>query len=92
MNLMKQLNKRVRNISGYAKICVKMGAIMMLCFYIAGAVAYILAPQAPNYFGAIGAFRACMEAAPASLASGICAAVICDLLAAPRKSDENDEE
>lgn len=87
MQSIKCLIKKIRDMSEYSKIAVKMGAIMMICFYIAGITAYIIAPHVPNYFGAMSVFRGSLEAAPASLVSGICASIICDVAAKSRKSD-----
>lgn len=83
---MRNLFEKVKSVSEYSKIALKMGAIMMLCFYIVGLTAYIIAPYSPNYFGAISVFRGSLEAAPASLVSGVCAAVICDLALRSKKS------
>lgn len=83
---MRNLIDKVKELNAYSKTAVKMGALMMLCFYIAGFFAYIIAPYSPNYFGAISVFRGSMEAAPASLVSGVCAAVLCDIALNSRKS------
>lgn len=77
---MKELIKKLKEANEYSKLAVKLGALMMASFYITGLVAYIIAPEVPNYFGVMSVFRGSMEAAPASLVSGICAAVICDLV------------
>lgn len=77
---MQKLFKRFREASAFSKLAVKMGALMMAGFYITGIVAYIIAPEVPNYFGAMSVFRGSMEAAPASLAAGFCAAVLSDLV------------
>lgn len=76
---MRKLFEQFKTVGEYPKTAVRMGAIMMLCFYITAAAAYVIAPYVPNYFGAMAMFRGSMEAAPASLVSGICAAVLCDL-------------
>lgn len=83
---MRNLLQKAKELNAYSKMAVKMGALMMLCFYIVGFAAYIIAPHAPNYFGAISVFHGSMEAAPASLVSGICAAVLCDIALNSRKS------
>lgn len=79
MRSFKELIEKIRGLSDYSKVAIKMGALMMLSFYITGAVAFLIAPYIPNYFGAISVFRGSMEAAPASLVAGVCAAVLCDL-------------
>lgn len=89
MELVRQIVKMAKNMCGYSRICIKMGAIMMLCFYITALTAYIIAPYVPNYHGAMSALRGCMEAAPASLAAGLIAAVICDLIVASQKEDSD---
>lgn len=76
---MRYLIEKLKEVNWYSRLAVKLGALMMASFYIVGAVAYIIAPHVPNYLGAMGVFHGSIEAAPASLASGICAAVICDL-------------
>jgi len=73
-----RIKQIIGDISDFSKTVIKLGALMMLCFYIVGFAAYIIAPYAPNYFGAMSVFRGSMEAAPASLASGVLAAFICD--------------
>lgn len=83
---MQNLFNKVKELNAYSKTAVKMGVLMMLSFYIAGFFAYIIAPYSPNYFGAISIFRGSMEAAPASLVSGICAAVLCDIALGSKKS------
>lgn len=76
---MRELIKELKKVNEYSKFAVKLGALMMAGFYITGIASYIIAPIVPNYLGALSVFRGSMEAAPASLASGICAAVLCDL-------------
>ena len=73
-----RLKQKLDEVNGFSKMAVKLGAMMMACFYIVGFAAYIIAPSAPNYFGAMSVFRGSMEAAPASLASGVLAAFICE--------------
>lgn len=76
---MRELIKELEKVNEYSKFAVKLGALMMASFYITGIVSYIIAPVVPNYLGALSVFRSSMESAPASLASGVCAAVLCDL-------------
>lgn len=85
MQKLLELKQKISEINHFSKTAVKMGALMMLCFYIVGLAAYIIAPYAPNYFGAISVFRGSMEAAPASLVSGILAAFLCDAALKSRK-------
>lgn len=85
---MKKLINRLKEANGFSKLAVKLGALMMSSFYITGIIAYIIAPDVPNYFGAMNVFRGCMEAAPASLASGICAAVVSELVYRSKSKEE----
>lgn len=80
MRMIRTIYEKLRELSDFSKLAVKAGALMMLSFYITGAVAYIIAPHVPNYMGVTAVYHGCLEAAPASLVSGICAAVICDLV------------
>lgn len=84
MRFFKSLMEKAGGMNWFSKLSVKIGALTMLSFYITGITARIIAIHVPNYFGAISVFRGCMEAAPASLAAGVCAAVICDLASRER--------
>ena len=80
-----RLAQKLKDLNGFSKTSLKMGLYLMTCFYIVAAAAYIIAPYANNYFGVMGVYRGGLEAAPASLAAGIAAAIICDLALAPKK-------
>ncbi len=73
-----KFRQKLNDINSYSKTAIKLGALMALCFCMVGITAYIIAPETPNYFGAISVFRGSKEAAPASLAAGVIAAFICD--------------
>ena len=80
-----RIKKMIGEISSFSKTVVMLGVLMMVCFYIVGFTAYIIAPYVPNYFGAMSVFRGSLEAAPASLASGMIAAFICDVALKSRR-------
>lgn len=61
-------------------LAIRLGIALMSSFYIVGIVSRFSAPYVPNYFGAMAIFRGCLEAAPASLASGVCAGLLGDLM------------
>ena len=80
---MRQINKLsdwLRELNPYSKLSIKLGAALMGMFYIVGIISWFSAPHVPNYFGALALFRGCLEAAPASLAAGVCAALLGDMM------------
>jgi len=80
MKLVQKLLERISGANQYARLAVHLGASVMVCLYIVAFFAFTIAPGMPNYFRAMAIYRGALEAAPACLAAGICAAVICDLL------------
>jgi hypothetical protein len=75
----KKLLERFHRLHPVAQIAILLGFLTMLCFYITAAFAYIIAPQV-DYANAMTVHRGCLEAAPASLAAGVCAGLLGDLI------------
>ena len=55
------------------------GVMTMLSFYITAGFARLIAPYV-DYLRAMTVAAGCLEAAPASLAAGVCAALLGDLM------------
>ncbi|MGI6404845.1 MAG: hypothetical protein ACOX0K_11705 [Oscillospiraceae bacterium] len=79
-----------RELGPYPKLAIKLGAGMMLVFYIVGVISLLSAPYVPNYFNAITLYRGCMEAAPASFAAGVCGGLLGDLMLGRDKQNKDD--
>ena len=80
MRWIRKLPGQFAELSDLSVLAFKLGAGMMLCFYIVGFVSYLSAPYVLNYSNAMALFRGCLEAAPASLAVGVCAGLLGDLM------------
>lgn len=78
--MIKQMKEYYQKLHPLSHLSVKLGIALMLLFYIVGFVSRLSAPYVPNYFNAIYLFRGCMEAAPACLAAGVCAALLGDMM------------
>jgi hypothetical protein len=76
-----------RKLSAYSKMCFRLGFYLMLCFYIVAVASYFAAPYVANYFRAMAVFIGCLEAAPASLAAGVCAGFLCDMIFSSQNHD-----
>ncbi|MCL2857528.1 MAG: hypothetical protein FWE19_07435 [Oscillospiraceae bacterium] len=75
-----RLPEKFSQLSKMSIISFKLGAGMMVCFYIVGLISLLSAPYSYNYFHAMALFRGCMEAAPASLAVGVIAGLLGDMI------------
>jgi len=80
MPWIRELRERFSQLSKMSIISFKLGAGMMVCFYIVGFISLWRAPYSYNFFNAMALFRACMEAAPASLAVGVVAGLLGDMM------------
>lgn len=87
--LLCRLRKELHPVS---LLAIKLGIAQMICFYIVGITSRFTAPYVPNYFGAMALFRGCLEAAPASLASGVCAGLIGDLMLGGKSGKDKGED
>lgn len=80
MKRFKELVHSLKKINSFSKMAVRLGFYLMTCYYIVAVAARIAAPYVANYFRAMAVYRGCLEAAPASLAVGVCAGLLCDLI------------
>ena len=80
MRWIHKLSERYQEFSALSKLSFKLGAGMMLCFYIVGFASLLSAPHVSNHANAIALFHGCLEAAPAAFAAGVCAGLIGDLM------------
>ena len=80
MRWVRKLPEKFGQLHGFSILSFKLGAGMMFCFYIVGFASLLHAPYAANFSNAIALYRGCMEAAPASLAAGVCAGLLGDLM------------
>ena len=80
MRWIRETVKDFSQLSEMSIISFKLGAGMMICFYIVGFISLLRAPYSYSYFNAMALFRGCMEAAPASLAVGVIAGLLGDIL------------
>lgn len=88
--LWKELVQNISNMERISTTSFKLGITAMVCFYIIAIASKLLAPFG-NYLAAMSLARGCLEAAPACLASGVCAGLLCDLiLSQTKKEDKND--
>ena len=80
MRWIRNMPKEFSELPKMSILSFKLGAGMMVCFYIVGFVSLLSAPYVNNYFNAMALFRGCMEAAPASLAVGVIAGLLGDMI------------
>ena len=80
MRWLGNVSKEFSKLSEMSILSFKLGAGMMVCFYIVGFISLLSAPYVNNYFNALALFRGCMEAAPASLAVGVIAGLLGDVI------------
>ncbi|MCL2578958.1 MAG: hypothetical protein FWE32_02885 [Oscillospiraceae bacterium] len=80
MRWIQKLPNCLGQFSALSRLSFKLGAGMMVCFYIVGYVSLLTAPYHANYGRAVALFYGCLEAAPASLAAGVIAGVLGDLM------------
>ena len=80
MRWIRELPEKFSQLSEMSVFAFKLGAGMMFCFYIIGFISLLSAPYVSNYFNAMALFRGCMEAAPASLAAGVAAGLLGDMM------------
>jgi len=80
MQWIRETAKQFSQLSEMSIFSFKLGAGMMVCFYIVGFISLLSAPYSYNYFNAMALFRGCMEAAPASLAVGVIAGLLGDMV------------
>ena len=88
MRFYKFLSDKFKGLTPYSHFAIKLGFYIMGCFYVVAAVAKYIAPLVPNYINAMIIYRGALEAAPASLASGVCAGLLCDLIASHFQSQK----
>jgi len=79
MSFYKMLSHRFRKMHKFAKNVLFLTIASMITTYIFAAVVYMIAPQLPDYLLAMSLYDGLMEAAPATLAAGVCAAIISDI-------------
>lgn len=79
MKMIRKALTRFRRMHGMTRLAIGLGAATMLCFYITAVFALVIAPYV-DYANAMTIHRGCLEAAPASLASGVCAGLIGDVI------------
>ena len=77
---MQKLISRLNELSPLSQFAINLGVGVMFLFYIIGLIALLMAPYVENYFAAIALFHGSREAALASLASGVCAGLIGDIM------------
>lgn len=90
MSLLREIKKRFRELGPYPRLAIKLGAGLMLVFYIVGFVSWLTAPYVPNYFNAMALYRGCMEAGPACLAAGVCGGLLGDMML--RRGDRHEDD
>ncbi|MCL2057306.1 MAG: hypothetical protein FWH02_08840 [Oscillospiraceae bacterium] len=78
--------ERLRRSHPAVRCSIIIGAITMLCLYITALFAYSAAPYG-DYSNAMIIYNGCLEAAPASLASGVIGGLIGDLILGSRGGD-----
>lgn len=84
MKSLKKMLRRLGKLNKVSKLSIWLGFYLMICFYIVAITAYLIAPYA-NYFRAMTLYRGGLEAAPASLAVGVCAGLLGDLMLVSKK-------
>ena len=80
MRWIRKVPDKFSQLSELSILSFELGAGMMLCFYIVGFVSLLSAPYVNNFSGAVALYYACLEAAPASLAAGVCAGLLGDMM------------
>ena len=76
---MKMILERFKSMHDMCRLAFSIGALTMLALYITAVFAYYIAPYV-DFASARLVFHGCLEAAPASLASGVCAGVLGDIM------------
>lgn len=80
MHLFTKLVQKLKTLHPLSYVSFKLGITLMISLYIIAIAAYLLAPIATDYFYAMSVYRGCLQAAPASLAVGVCAGLLGDLM------------
>jgi len=80
MRWIRNMPDKFAQLSDLSIMSFKLGAGMMLCFYIVGFASLLSAPYVRNFSGAIALYYACLQSAPASLAAGVCAGLLGDMM------------
>lgn len=89
MHTIKQLILKLRTIDKHSKIAIKLGILLMFCFYIIALAVRLYVPYSADYFATMAIYRGCLEAAPAFLAVGFCAGLLGDLMLSSTKQDSD---
>jgi len=92
MRFFKLFSERVRKLNHFSRIAIKLSFYIMICIYITAGFAFYIAPYMPSYLRAMTVYYGAMEVAPACLAAGICAALLCDIIYHSCKSNDNDSD
>ena len=90
MKLLKRPRKWLSGLHRYSRFSFRLGFGVMICLYIVALFALWISPDAASYFRAMAVYRGALEAAPASLAAGIGAGLLFDLMYRSRHPEEND--
>lgn len=80
MSYITRLIKLFRSLHPLAKTAMLLGLTMMTFFFVLAAACRLLAPVCKDYFFALSVSSAALEAAPASLAVGVCSGLLGDLM------------
>ena len=80
MQMIRRFLRKLGGLNKLSKLSMKIGAALMVATYIFAIAARLAAAHVPDYYGAIAIYRGCLEAAPAFLVVGICAAFLGDLM------------
>lgn len=88
MGIKQELKENIKNMEALSIFSCKLGAALMICFYITALTAGLIAPYG-DYQVAMFIRQGCLEAAPTCLAAGICAGLIGDMIMANKKEKDS---
>ncbi len=91
MRFCRAIKKWYGSLHPISRLSFKLGAALMTCFYITGLVSYLTAFHVANWEHAMAVYSGSMQAAPASLAAGVCAGLLGDLLVRKSGGKNNDD-
>ena len=76
----KRKDRKQYVLSHFSRRVLLAGCLLMLGYYITAAFAIAIYPYATNRSGNTAVKNGCLQAAPASLATGVTAALLCDVI------------
>jgi len=80
MSFLVMVAERFREMSSLARKVFDITLIITFALYISGITLFFITPYVGDYLWAMSILRGIVEAAPATFASGVSSAIICDIV------------